>query len=78
MADPGVNTTIGKQVIGNASKLCYKPQAKGNQEVFYGSGYLSGSRVEVVYLQCWQKNMWRLFCVDIRFIEFLQDSGMHA
>ena len=34
--------TIDKQVFGNASNMCYEPQARGNQEVIFGSGYLSG------------------------------------
>ena len=34
--------------------------------------------VEVLYVQCWQKNVWLLFCVHIQLIGFVKDNGMHA
>ena len=34
--------------------------------------------LNTVEVQCWHKNMWLLFCVHIRSIGFVKDSGMHA
>ena len=40
--------------------------------------YCMLSIVEVFYVQCWQKNMWLLFCVQIQFIVFVKNNGMHS
>ena len=36
------------------------------------------STAEVLYVQCWQKNMWLLFLMHIQLFGFVKDNGMHA
>ena len=36
------------------------------------------STVQVLYIQCWQKKAYVLFCVHIQFSGYFKDIGMHA